>query len=256
MSGFRRRPQFRTMATTVGPGVVLLGEPLVDNRGELHIAAEAVIVSRPGVTHLATGPGATMRVGRRAHIGQGTALAALGYVEIGDAAVLGSFVMVMDSDFHVAGEDRMPEPQPVSIGPGARIGHRAVILPGARIGARATVEPGSVVTGNVPDDGHVAGNPATPVGARDNGSRSVARTVAEVFGLETLPSSTIGPDDVAAWDSFGTLRVLIALEDSYDVVLDDRLVAAAQSVGDLERLVTVAVDRRAATSARRTTMGG
>ena len=107
-----------------------------------------------------------MRIGRRAVIGQGAALAALEQVEIGDGVVLGSFVMVMDSDFHVVGDpDRMPEPRPVSIGDGARIGHRAVILPGVSIGANALVDAGAVVSHPVPDGGHVAGVPAKPVAA-------------------------------------------------------------------------------------------
>ncbi len=240
MIRLRRRPVFEEQATTVGRGVVVVGDPRVDNQGQLHIGDEAVIVSRPGITHLATGPGATMRVGRRVRIGQGAALAALGRVEIGDGAVLGSFVMVMDSDFHVAGDgEAFAQPQPVRIGGGARIGHRAVILPGASIGAGAIVEAGSVVAGAVPDGGHVAGNPAMPVtaSAGADATRPVAEIVADVFGLATPPDPTVGPDDVEGWDSLGALRVLIALEAAYGVVLDDRLIAAARSVGDLERVV-------------------
>ena len=39
------------------------------------------------------------------------------------------------------------------------------------------------------------------------------------------------------WDSLGALRVLIALEAAYGVVLDDRPIAEARSIGDLERVI-------------------
>jgi acetyltransferase-like isoleucine patch superfamily enzyme len=167
MIRLRRRLPFEALATTVGAGVVVVGRPLVENQGQLHVGDGAVIVARPGLTHLAVGPGATMRIGRRAVIGQGAALAALDRLEIGDGVVLGSFVMAMDSDFHVIGDpDELPEPRPVAIGEGARIGHRAVVLPGVTIGAGAIVDAGAVVTRSVPDGAHVAGTPAAPVDAR------------------------------------------------------------------------------------------
>ena len=110
------------------------------------------------------------------------------------------------------------------------------------IGAGAIVEPGSVVAGRVADGAHVAGNPAVPLAAaaRGHGAQDVADVVAEVFGLETPPAADIGPDDVAIWDSLGALRLLIALEAAYGIVLDDRRIAEARSVGDLERVVAAA----------------
>jgi acetyltransferase-like isoleucine patch superfamily enzyme len=53
---------------------------------------------------------------------------------------------------------------PVTIGYGAAIGARSVILPGVRIGRFAMVGAGSVVTRNVPAYALVAGNPARLMG--------------------------------------------------------------------------------------------
>jgi acetyltransferase-like isoleucine patch superfamily enzyme/acyl carrier protein len=243
MIRIRRRPPFSALATTVGTGLELVGELRVDNQGELHIGNDVVLVSRPGITHLFTGPSATMHIGHRVRIGHGSALAAVKRVEIGDGAVLGSFVMVMDTDFHIAGEiDATPDPQPVTIGNGARIGHSAVILPGVSVGAGAIVEPGAVVAGRVADGAHVAGNPAVPraAAARGHGAQDVADVIAEVFGLERPPAADVGPNDLPEWDSLGALRVLIALEVAFGIVLDDRCIAEAGSVGDLERVVAAA----------------
>ncbi|WP_370078368.1 Pls/PosA family non-ribosomal peptide synthetase [Streptacidiphilus sp. MAP12-16] len=55
----------------------------------------------------------------------------------------------------------------VHIGPGARIGTRAVLMPGARIGAGAEIAPGSCVTGSVPARQHWHGSPARQDRAAD-----------------------------------------------------------------------------------------
>jgi acetyltransferase-like isoleucine patch superfamily enzyme/acyl carrier protein len=238
----RRRRPFADQVTTTGARVVLVGRPLVDNQGRIEVADDARIESRPSPTHLATGPAGTMRIGRRVRIGQGVALSSLGLVDIGDDAVLGDFVMIMDSDFHVAGdEEATADPLPVRIGAGARIGHRAVILPGATVGAGATVAAGSVVAGAVADGVRVAGNPAVPVRPGAAAATSVADVVATTFGLDGPPGPDLGPDDVPAWDSLGALRLLIEVEGAFGVTLDDRAAAAVRSVGDLERLVAATI---------------
>ncbi|QMU80628.1 amino acid adenylation domain-containing protein [Streptacidiphilus sp. PB12-B1b] len=50
----------------------------------------------------------------------------------------------------------------VRVGPGARIGTRAVLMPGADVGAGAEIAPGSCVTGRVPSGQHWHGVPARP----------------------------------------------------------------------------------------------
>ncbi|WP_370468501.1 Pls/PosA family non-ribosomal peptide synthetase [Streptacidiphilus sp. P02-A3a] len=50
----------------------------------------------------------------------------------------------------------------VRVGPGARVGTRAVLMPGADVGAGADVAPGSCVTGRVPAGQRWHGSPARP----------------------------------------------------------------------------------------------
>lgn len=52
----------------------------------------------------------------------------------------------------------------IEIGPGARVGTRAVLMPGARVEADAEVEAGSVVTGTIPSGERWSGSPARPDG--------------------------------------------------------------------------------------------
>jgi non-ribosomal peptide synthetase-like protein len=95
-----------------------------------------------------------------AEVGAGARLGTLppvtGLLRIGAGATLEGDVDVhgwwIDGDELVVGELR--------VGPGARIGTRAVLMPGADIGAGAEVEPGSVVGGHVPAGERWAGSPA------------------------------------------------------------------------------------------------
>ena len=51
---------------------------------------------------------------------------------------------------------------PITVGPGARIGTRAMLMPGADVGADAEIAPGSCVTGSVPPGARHHGSPSRP----------------------------------------------------------------------------------------------
>ncbi|UFS97804.1 Pls/PosA family non-ribosomal peptide synthetase [Nocardia huaxiensis] len=53
---------------------------------------------------------------------------------------------------------------PISIGPGAVVGARSILLPGTRIGKNAEIAPGSAVSGKVKAEQEWAGSPAVKVG--------------------------------------------------------------------------------------------
>jgi acetyltransferase-like isoleucine patch superfamily enzyme len=102
-------------------------------------------------------------------------------ITVGRGVVLSYGVTVADADFHpldpdarridaeacAPGGDSSKRPpyatRPVVIGDGAWVGIGAILLKGARVGRGARVGAGAVVTGDVPDGAHVAGNPARPV---------------------------------------------------------------------------------------------
>ncbi len=85
----------------------------------------------------------------------GTLPAVTGLLSVGAGATIEGEVDVrgwwIDGDELVLGRLR--------IGPGARVGARAVLMPGADIGAQAEVEPGSVVSGHLPAGERWAGSP-------------------------------------------------------------------------------------------------
>ncbi len=241
-----RRSRWRVL-TTVGPGLQVHGPMRVENRGAIDIGRDVAIVSSPVRTHLSTGPAGRLSIGDGARIGHGGALSSVDRVEIGAGAVLGVFVMVMDSDFHVAGQQHAaPQPEPIYIGRGASVGHRTVVLPGAHVGDAATVDPGSVVSGRIADGLHVSGNPAVPIGTQSPGLgvRSVGDVVARVFGLAEEVDAGARPEQIDGWDSLGALRLLVELERAYDILLDDADLGAVGSVGDLEALVATAMRGR------------
>jgi acetyltransferase-like isoleucine patch superfamily enzyme len=228
--------------TRVGSRPVLRGAPFVFNAGDLVIGDDFRLSSTPVRSHLFVTKGGRMRIGHRANIGAGAALSCLGQVDIEDDVTMGDYVIVMDSDFHVA-EDKTLDavPRPVHIGRGARLGHRVVVLPGSTVGAGAIVRSGSVVSGEVPGGAIVEGNPARPPMERSDGSGDVADDVLQlvkvVLGLSALPDLAAGPGEINEWDSLGALRLIVALEERLGVSLTDDDLKSVRSIGELVRRV-------------------
>lgn len=244
----------------VGARPHVTGLPFIENLGVLTIGDDLDLSSGPVRSHLVTGVHGVLEIGDHVTIGSGAAIAAEMRVRIGDGAHLGPMVMVLDTDYHVAGDsDAPPEASPVVIGPGAWLGEGVTVLRGATIGRGARVEAGSVVSGNVPDGARVAGIPARVIkGPEETGTlpakpgrpssptevpssvtARVLRVAADVFVLPSLPSPTDGPKTLPAWDSLGALRLLVSLEEAFSIRLPDGALAGAR---DLEA-VSAAVQR-------------
>lgn len=108
-------------------------------------------------------------LGRRVHIAAGSFLAAeSGGIEIGDDTMIGPNCAILSSNYRY---DRLDLPlhaqgftsQGVRIGRNVWIGANSVVLDGARIGNNVIVSAGSVVSGTIPDNAIVQGNPAVVV---------------------------------------------------------------------------------------------
>ncbi|MFF2550628.1 Pls/PosA family non-ribosomal peptide synthetase [Nocardia sp. NPDC058058] len=84
---------------------------------------------------------------------------------------------------------------PISIGPGAVVGARSILLPGTRIGRNAEIAPGSAVSGRVKAEQAWAGSPAVKVGKAqhgwpDNTPARAAHWVA-VFGITSMALAAV-----------------------------------------------------------------
>jgi acyl carrier protein len=67
-----------------------------------------------------------------------------------------------------------------------------------------------------------------------------------VFGLPAPPDPSSGPDDVPEWDSLGSLKLLLALEEAFGCTIDEDVLAGARTVGDVQRVVELTRRRAAA----------
>jgi len=224
-------------ATRVGPRAKVVGRPYISDRGQLEIGADFHLQSSPALSHLVAMAGGTIRIGDRVHISHGAAISAQLEVSIGDDTEIGSYVVVMDSDFHAIG-DRMVVPPPLAVQIGKRvvIGHRVTVLRGSSIGDDARIASGSVVSGHVAAGTSVAGVPARPLTERNSGAEGeggVLTLAMKVFRLPAPPNPGDGPDSIPGWDSLGALKLVLAIEDSFGVTLSETELKNTRTLADL-----------------------
>lgn len=112
-----------------------------------------------------------LRIGNDCFFNIGLTLDLGAPITIGNNVSIGpdAMILTMTHDFgpaeHRCGEFRL---EPVSIGNGAWIGARSVILPGVTIGDGAVVAAGALVNRDVPAHGVVAGVPARMIKSLDH----------------------------------------------------------------------------------------
>jgi acetyltransferase-like isoleucine patch superfamily enzyme/acyl carrier protein len=241
----------------VGAGVLFSGAPHFENFGSIEIGDDSVISSRPVLSHFVTGPGAILRIGSRVTIGSGAAITAHARVEIEDDARLGDGVVIMDTDFHATKDHgAAPSAEPVLIGAGARVGDRVTVLKGARIGRGARIFADSVVGGEIPDGVTAQGVPArvldgpdwssaeTAAGEQDAEAvreRVVAIVAATFRGAKV--SLDDGPSAIHGWDSLGSLRLLVAIEDAFGIILPEAMLTRARTVRALADEIVAQFER-------------
>lgn len=148
----------------MGQRVTLRGRPAISNDGLLTIGERVRLVSTVAQLELVTLPGGHLEIGDNVFINYGSSLVASNHVKIGNDALIGTHVMVMDCDFHNV-EDKSWDTtgSPIVIEDRAWLGNRSIILKGVTIGHDAVVAAGSVVTRDVPPRTVVAGVPAKVV---------------------------------------------------------------------------------------------
>ncbi len=102
---------------------------------------------------------------------------------------------------------------------------------------------GSTVSGVIASGSVVSGVPAKM--GNDGLVRRIApeviSIVARVFRLPKFPSSLDGPNGIAEWNSSGSTRLLVALEEAFGVVLSVGQIAGADNIKQLSQVVAHAI---------------
>lgn len=111
--------------------------------------------------------GGVLKIGDRVQINRHVHLDFTGDLRIGDDVMISEGAVLYTHD-HGLDPRAQPAHFAKSVGAGAWVGMRAVILPQCQsIGAHAVIGAGAIVTRDVPAGAIVAGNPARIIGQRD-----------------------------------------------------------------------------------------
>ena len=156
--------RIRLRSATLGPRVWLRGRAVVENAGRMTFGDRVRLVSNVAPLELVTLPGGHLEVGDNVFINYGTSIVASSHVRIGNDCLIGTYVSVMDTDFHRV-EDKAWDPSglPIVIEDRVWLGNRSMVLKGVRIGHDSVVAAASVVTHDGPPRTLVAGVPARVV---------------------------------------------------------------------------------------------
>ncbi len=239
--------------TRIGRGARIEGTPFIDNEGSIVIGDNLWLSSRPVQSHLVTRNHGHIEIGDGVRIGSGAAVASEVGIRIGDRVTLSAGCMLLDTDFHGADDyAKTNEPAPIVVESDVSLGRGVVVLKGARIGRGARIAPGSVVSGEVAGGAAVSGVPARTRraasregkdGPRDAGDvmDRIRTVVSETFSVARSIEPGDGPGTIRAWDSLGTLRLLLALEDEFHVSLADDVLRNARTVAEVADAVVGAL---------------
>ena len=151
-------------AELTGWRVTLRGRPHVINDGTMVFGERVRLVSTVATLELVTLAGGRLEIGNNVFINYGTSIVASNLVRLGNDCLIGTHVMVMDTDFHRV-EDKAWDTTgyPIIIEDRVWLGNRSMVLKGVRIGHDSVVAAGSVVTRDVPPRTLVAGVPARTI---------------------------------------------------------------------------------------------
>jgi acetyltransferase-like isoleucine patch superfamily enzyme len=169
-SPIRRQPLL-----LMGPGRIEVGE-------SVQFGWETSEGFHTGYCHVeAATPDASVQIGDHAEINNNAFIKSEGPgIVIGPHALLGSRVVIYDSDFHEVDPRRRRGGEPamgrVELGENVFIGDRVMILKGVTIGADSVVGAGSVVTSSIPEGVIAVGNPARVVRKLDVPREALAHT--------------------------------------------------------------------------------
>jgi maltose O-acetyltransferase len=135
----------------------------VQNYGQLHVESRVRLVGTIVPVELACGEHGRLSIGEGTFINYGCSIAAQQQVEIGPHCNIGTYVIIMDNDFHHVEPERrheMPDSAPITIGENVWLGARVTVLRGVTIGAGSVIGAHSVVVRDIPPRSVAVGVPA------------------------------------------------------------------------------------------------
>jgi acetyltransferase-like isoleucine patch superfamily enzyme len=148
----------------LGKLVALRGAPHIEGSGKIKLHDRVRIWAHMGETQLYAGKNAVLEIGSNTFVNTGTILSASKHISIGSNVQIANQVIIMDGDFHKAGNSKEPgKSETITIEDDVWIATRAMVLKGVRIGRGATVAAGAVVTKDVPAYTLVGGIPAKEI---------------------------------------------------------------------------------------------
>lgn len=150
-------------ATHVGARVRLWGKPSIQNAGTMSIGDRVRLVSTIATLELVAEPSATLEIGESAFINYGSSIAATQLVRIGPRCTIGTYVIMMDNDYHrlePEWRDERPPSAPIILEENVWLGARVIVLRGVTIGTGSVIGAGSVVVQDIPPRSVAAGVPA------------------------------------------------------------------------------------------------
>ena len=150
--------------TRVGRLPRVYGRPRITNPGEIAIGDKFLFFSTTVPSEMVAHAGGRIEIGDSVFVNYGTSISAHKLVRIGDGSQLGSYVCLMDNDYHSV-EDRAKAgvSKPIILGRNVWLGVRVIVLKGVTIGDNAVIGAGSVVTHDIPANAVAAGVPARVV---------------------------------------------------------------------------------------------
>jgi maltose O-acetyltransferase len=147
----------------LGRRVRLWGRPSIKNAGILIIGDRARLVSTVATLELGTGSQGRLEIGESAFINYGCSIAANELIRIGARCSIGTYVIIMDNDFHRLEPERRDEPSdtaPIVLEENVWLGARVIVMRGVTIGEGSVIGAGAVVTRSVPPRSLAVGVPA------------------------------------------------------------------------------------------------
>lgn len=150
--------------TQVGPWPRLFGRVMVKNHGRITIGERLLLYGGTVRGELVTAPGGVIEIGDRVFINYGVSISAHTLVKIGHRCQIGNYSLLMDNDYHQAGDKTMlGHSKPIILEDDVWLGARVIVLKGVTIGQGAVIGAGSVVTRDIPPRSVAVGQPARVV---------------------------------------------------------------------------------------------